>query len=686
MSRLRILLLEDNPLDAELILAALADGGFACEARRVDTREAFRDELARDDFDVVLADYSLPRFDGAEALELARATCPECPFLFVSGRLGEELAIETLKRGATDYVLKHRLERLVPSVRRALGEAEERAERRRAERELAAVRDELAVQLADMTRLHEWSARLATSLELQPVLEEVLGAVTAIEGSDQGVLMLFDREAEELYTAASRGLSEDYLNQVGRIPVGQGPCGAAVAQRGRCIVVDVEADPVFASRLPAARLGGYRAVHATPLLTRGGDVVGAIAVYFRQPHAPSDRETRLVDLYAHHAAEAIDNARLYREVQEAGRRKDEFLAMLGHELRNPLAPVRNALQILRLRGDEPATREWARQMMDRQVTHMTRLVDDLLDVSRITRGKVLLRQERADLVPLVRAAVEDHRAALESAGLKVEYASPPEPVWVTGDPTRLAQVVDNLLTNAAKFTDGGGRVGVRLTADAKAGRATVAVRDTGIGIEPDLLPHLFETFMQADRSLDRSRGGLGLGLALVKGLIELHGGRVRAESAGPGQGATFTFWLPLASAAPPDLESGSGEHPLGLGRRVLVVEDSRDTALSLKMLLEMAGHQVALAHTGREGVEAARRERPEVVLCDLGLPEMDGFAVARHLRRDPATAEAWLIAVSGFAQEEDQQRALEAGFDRHLTKPVDPGKMLKLLAGLPARR
>ena len=372
-------------------------------------------------------------------------------------------------------------------------------------------------------------------------------------------------------------------------------------------------------------------------------------------------------------------------LREADRRKDEFLAMLAHELRNPLAPIRNAVEVLRrLVPAEPRLLQ-VREMIDRQVAHMAHLVDDLLDVSRISRGKILLRSQRLDLNALVRAAAEDHRTLLEGNGLRLDLELPDAPVWLAGDPTRLSQVVGNLLQNSEKFTNPGGRVRVSLDVDREAGQAVLAVEDSGIGMEPEILDRLFEPFSQADGSLDRSRGGLGLGLALVKGLVDLHGGDVRAESAGRERGSTITLRLPLdgeSEALHEEAVSTGSRRSL----RVLVVEDNRDTADSLRLLLELAGYTVEVAYTGAEGVERARRFRPEVALCDIGLPGgMDGYALARALRGSPETAGLHLIAISGYGQEEDQRQARESGFDRHLTKPVDPTALLKLLEELPAK-
>ncbi len=382
-----------------------------------------------------------------------------------------------------------------------------------------------------------------------------------------------------------------------------------------------------------------------------------------------------------------ERERAEEALREADRRKNEFLAMLGHELRNPLAPVRNAVYIMRQPDVPPAELARARDIVDRQISHLARLVDDLLDLSRISRGKILLRKERLDLVELVRAAAEDQRSNLEENGLVLEVELPREPLWVTGDPTRLSQVVGNLLHNAGKFTDAGGHVRLELRPD-QGRHAELVVRDTGIGMEPWMVERLFEAFSQADRSLDRSQGGLGLGLALVKGLIDLHGGEVHASSAGLGRGAEFVLRLPVE---PPEEEKDMEEPGIpvagGGSRRILVIEDNQDAAESMRLLLELVGHTVAVAFDGPQGLAAAQRFQPEVVLCDIGLPgSMDGYAVARTLRSDGVPGPMTLIALTGYGQEEDQLKAREAGFDIHLTKPVDPAALQKLLAELPGRR
>lgn len=374
---------------------------------------------------------------------------------------------------------------------------------------------------------------------------------------------------------------------------------------------------------------------------------------------------------------------LLASLQESTRRKDDFLAMLSHELRNPLAPIRNAVHILKLVPTADLQIQQCRDLIDRQVRHLSRLVDDLLDVSRISRGKIRLRRERIDLGRLVRTTAEDRCATLRQLGLTLELTVPECPVWVEGDATRLAQALGNLLDNSAKFTDAGGRVCVYLETDAENQQAVVTVRDTGIGIEPEILTHIFDVFAQGDRSLERSRGGLGLGLALVKGLIEMHGGTASAASAGAGQGSTFALRLPALPEPPALSHVLTRPPPEGKAHlRVLVVDDNRDAAESLRLLLEMFGHQVQVAGTGPEGVELAHIWVPDVVLCDIGLPGLNGYEVADRLRGDPITAGARLIAVTGYGQEEDMRRSQRAGFDAHLVKPVDP-ETLEPLLGVP---
>ncbi len=382
-------------------------------------------------------------------------------------------------------------------------------------------------------------------------------------------------------------------------------------------------------------------------------------------------DVRAAEDLAHRAVIAIENAKLLATLQESDRRKDEFLAMLAHELRNPLAPIRNAVQIFRAKGTPAPELQWATEVIDRQVHQMTRLVDDLLDVSRITRGKIELRKELVELSTVVNIAIEASRPLIEKRGHQLMLTISPQPIRLHADPTRLAQVVLNLLNNAAKYTDQGGRVWV--TADQEGNRVIVRVRDNGIGIPPEMRAHIFDLFAQVDCSVERSEGGLGIGLTLVQRLVEMHGGSVAVHSDGPGKGSEFVVSLPVATDIKCDGPQGTarGDQASALvPRRMLVVDDNRDAADSLGMLLGMMGHEVHTAHDGLEAVEAAAALQPDVILLDIGLPKMNGYEVARRIREQEGDTEIVLIALTGWGQAEDRRRSKEAGFDHHLTKPV----------------
>ena len=384
-----------------------------------------------------------------------------------------------------------------------------------------------------------------------------------------------------------------------------------------------------------------------------------------------------------------ERKRLERELRkriealdEADRQKDEFLAMLAHELRNPLAPMRNALHLLKMPDAEPPVAQHARAIMDRQLSHLVRLVDDLLDVSRIVRGKVELRRELTDLRTIVQRAVETAQPALDAHGHRLQAQLPDEPVWVHADVVRLAQAIANLLTNAAKYTGPAGNVS--LLAGVQDNHAVVTVRDTGVGIPPDMLPRVFDLFVQGDRSLERSEGGLGIGLTLVERLVELHEGRVSAYSAGPGQGSEFTVRLPLAPGPGrheavrrrETAERDPGEQP----RRVLVVDDNVDACESIALILGLGGYDAKCVHDGPSVLQTALDWRPHAIVLDIGLPGMSGYEVARQLRARAEFQGVLLLAMTGYGQQADRNRAQDAGFDRHLTKPVDPQQLQDMLA------
>jgi signal transduction histidine kinase len=381
------------------------------------------------------------------------------------------------------------------------------------------------------------------------------------------------------------------------------------------------------------------------------------------------------------SAETARSAAKLEALAEASRKKDEYLAMLSHELRNPLAPIQNSVYILNHADGVSKQARRAREVLGRQVAHLARLVDDLLDVTRIERAKLEIRRGDVDLVDLVHRIAEDHRELLAQRGVALEVVppAPGEALHVTGDEARITQAIGNLLNNAAKFTGEGGRVTVSVSRSGDA--AEVRVRDTGVGMDAELIEHVFEPFTQSRQSIDRASGGLGLGLALVKGIVELHGGTIRASSSGSSKGSEFVLRFPLAhpTGRSPDRERTLVPAARNGSRHVLVVEDNEDSAASLADLLESLGHQVEVAHDGPSGVKLARAAPPDVVLCDIGLPGISGYDVARALRT-AGTAGMKLIALSGYARPEDVSSAFEAGFDAHVAKPYTPEQIERLLS------
>lgn len=607
------------------------------------------------------------------------------------------------------------------------------------------------------------ASSLAATLDVTRLCEDGLAALVAHVRAELGAVYLVTPEGGALRRHAAFALDggEETL------ALGEGIPGQAARANATVLVKDLPPDAPFRARFGFEALPP-RVVVAVPLTLREREVVGVVVV-----GSVRDLPDGAVEFLEHSAkqlAVSVENARAHARVQvlagdlndkneelqaqneelhaqqeelqaqqeelqvqqeelqaqrdeletrqeqlvEADRRKDEFLAVLSHELRNPLMPLRIGLEVLGAATDGER-RARVLETMERQVGHLTRLVDDLLDVARITRGKVQVRRRPLDLCRLVHDVVEDHRGLIEKQDLSLDLALPEEAVAVDGDADRLAQVVGNVVHNAVKFTPPGGQVSVRLERPAAGGVVRLVVRDTGIGMPPDVLARVFQPFTQADRSLARTRGGLGLGLALARGLVELHGGTVRAESQGDGLGAAVTIELPALASAPAAAAvaavsrdgaggaAGAGQvawasdarasapadgarasAPVGL--RVLVVEDNVDAADTLRDLLELGGHAVEVAHTGAAGLAAAARRPPDLILCDVGLPDMSGHEVARALRTGPADARPVVVALTGYAQPEDRHRAADAGFDEHLAKPPSPAELQAVLARASERR
>jgi signal transduction histidine kinase len=425
----------------------------------------------------------------------------------------------------------------------------------------------------------------------------------------------------------------------------------------------------------------YVSVPVIPQILRAK--VGAFAELYRQTREierlNAELERRVAARTAELEASLARQAELAERLQEADRRKDHFLALLAHELRNPLAPVTNAVAIMRRKAIAEPELAWCRDVIERQTNQLSRLVDDLLDVSRITLGKIKLRKEPLDLSAVMADAVETSRPFIDAKGHQLTIAMPEKPIRLMGDPARLTQVIANLLNNAARYQGPGGFIGVSVAEED--GHARIAVRDRGIGIPPESQIHLFELFSQGEREPD-SQGGLGIGLSLVKTLVGLHGGTVTAFSAGADTGSEFVVQLPALPPEPVRLPEPASESGLELpsrALRILVVDDSRDSAESLAMLLRMAGHEVFVAHDGLQAVELATAERPSVMLLDIGLPGMDGYEVCRRVRAQ-GLSNTLIVAMTGYGQERDRQRSSEAGFNGHTVKPVEIEEITRLLA------
>jgi len=526
--------------------------------------------------------------------------------------------------------------------------------------------------------LGEIARSITSSLDFDTVLRRIVEGTQALCGSDSAAIFLRDPESGAMMPSHRVGPWWRAFETL-RITPGHGFGGTAMVTGRPLRTDDYRADP----RVPPefrviTEETGTAALMVVPILLTV-EVAGLLYISNRAPRAFTDEDEMICVRLAEQAAVAIQNARLFgrqeaarAEAEAVNRAKDEFLAMLGHELRNPLGAISNAAHLLTLAESRGGDTTRARDIIARQVQHLARLVDDLLDVSRVVAGKVVLRLQPVELAETTRRVAALHGGPRGGRHvIRVEAT----PVWVSADPTRLEQVLTNLLANAVKYTPAGG--GIVVSVHPEGQHAVLRVRDSGVGIRPELLPRVFDLFVQGDRSLERSGGGLGIGLTLVRHLVELHGGTVEASSSGPGRGSTFTVRLPALAAAP---ESAEAARPPSAGpaRRVLVIEDNDDARETLRNVLQLLGHEVHEACDGDAGVAEARRLMPDVALIDIGLPGIDGYEVARRIRADVPGAR--LVAVTGYGQPDDLERARAAGFDVHLVKPVDPQQLQQVLA------
>jgi signal transduction histidine kinase/DNA-binding response OmpR family regulator len=621
------------------------------------------------EFAVILLDVNMPDIDGLETASLIRQykKSAQTPIVFITAYVDELQARRGYALGAVDYIPSPVVPEVLRSKVRVFVElfrmnrqlqkqAQQREELARSEAARAAAEEAIhrADYLAEATRM------LARSLNLDDTINALLDLCVPMLG-DRAILGVPDRDG---------GVKRLEMHP------------AAGATDPEVFSPELRATADEAIRQKQFRLWRRddRTAAICPLMA--GDEVRAALVVLGPGEKFDSSRIALIREIASRAAIAMENARLYSAVQEADRRKNEFLAMLAHELRNPLAPIRNAVHIMQSTTELPPKLNWARDVIGRQADHMARLIDDLLDVSRIVQGKVVVKPERLTLASLVERAVEASGPKVGARDQALEVDLPEENIVIEGDAVRLSQVLSNLINNAAKFSPAGTPIG--LGARFEEGEVRISVRDQGVGIAPEFLPHIFELFAQADQSLDRSQGGLGIGLTLVKHLVELHGGRVWASSEGLGKGCEVTVALPArieaAEPAPAQPATPARSAPASGSGRILVVDDLAASAETLMALLEMEGFEVKIAHDGHAALKIAQEFRPEVVLLDIGLPGMNGFEVANRLRSLPECRDALLIALTGYGEAESRTRSAAAGFDFHMVKPADVNLLLTMIA------
>ena len=687
-ARADILIVDDRPdklLVYETILEELGQRLFTADSGQ----QALKQVLEHD-FAVILLDVNMPGMDGLETAALIRnrSRSAHVPIIFITADYNDEQHMARgYALGAVDYIGLP----IVPEILRAkvnvfvdlyllAQQARLQAQERVALAEERAARvaaEEASHRLAFLAKA---SVALAGSLDFDAIVQELVRVCVPTVADACGLTLLGDEPAqppkEILWPHAAEADRQ------------RGPSGWAVSQGAHPWLREA-IDRVCASgeaetfaELQSAGIDAVHSIAVVPLVARGRGL-GALALGLATPGRTFDADAlAMATKVAGRAAIALDNAGLYEKIQEQDRRKDEFLAMLAHELRNPLAPITNAVHLLR--GEDPAKFAWAREVIGRQLKQLVRLVDDLLDVSRITRGKIELKIETVDVGQVVIAAVETSRPYVDALEHELVVALPAEPLRLKGDFARVAQILGNLINNAARYTDKGGRIEV--TAAREGREIAVRVRDSGIGIAPEMLTQIFEPFHQIDRTLDRSRGGLGVGLTLARRLVEMQGGRIAAHSEGLGRGSVFTFWLPLAASEQAgDVAPAEAEPAMvtSLDLRVLIVDDNRDVADSTALLLRAAGCNVDLAYDGEEAIRSVRALRPDAVLLDIGLPKIDGYQVAEHIRGEGGPL---IIALSGYGQDEHRLLSKRAGFDYHIVKPVDPVALTGLLASLRSGR
>ncbi|CAN5710806.1 hypothetical protein BH11MYX2_BH11MYX2_00380 [soil metagenome] len=692
-----ILIVDDHSTNLVAYEAALAPLG-----RKLVTAQSGVEALAKilaQDFALILLDVTMPGMSGLETARLIRERprCKGIPIIFITGvTASQEVILEAYEVGAFDFVIKPILPEILRAKARAYLQLQERTQQllQRATQ----LRDARERLLETENTIRERDASLSVALRLQKLQEataalaeahtpEEVAAVAVRLGAEavdaSSAVMWLATSDGSLELEGSHNVPQAYLDAWRTVPAGAEVPAMRVVQRCTPIWVENEAD--YARDAPEA-IEQARAAHrvwafvALPLVINGRGM-GVVTFSYQGDHTFTEAERTFLTALVRTCAQALDRARLFvaegearRAAESVNHRKDEFLAMLGHELRNPLAAMSSALSLLKLR-EGTLGRELS--ILDGQVGHLTHIVGDLVDVSRITQGTISLRRETVDLAAALALAIENARPLIESSQHEL-VTSVSEQILVDADRHRLTQVLTNLLTNAAKYTPRNGRIEVSALVDDA--QVEIVVRDNGRGIPADLLPHVFDVFVQGERTLDRREGGLGIGLALVRNLVELHGGTVHAHSEGAGTGATFTVRWPRGAAEMPTAAMPPLVRPTeSAGLRILMVDDNVDAAELLGEVVRAVGHEVIVAYDGAAALEIASEFKPEIAVLDIGLPKIDGYELARRLRQLPGCADIKLIALTGYGQLDDRERSKAAGFAHHLVKPVEIARLRALL-------
>jgi signal transduction histidine kinase/DNA-binding response OmpR family regulator len=691
--RANILIVDDRP-DKLLVYRTLLEELHQNLFTASSGDEALRQVLEHD-FALILLDVNMPGLDGLETASLIRSRrkSAHTPIILVTADYGDELRMtKAYSLGAVDYIASP----VVPEILRAkvrvfveLFLLAEQAKRQAQER-IALVEEKAAREAAErasrrLAFLAEASGTLASSLDLEATLRELsrlivprfaeICIVSLVPGEGQPerheMAWTTSDAGEPLLWGSILELGEPFLVEAIERVQSSG--------RAESIVRDPDGPP--ATRIALPRGLTAHALMMVPLLVRGRKL-GVLTLGIESGARSFDADTlAMVAELATRAATAVDNALLFRKIQDEDQRKNEFLAMLAHELRNPLAPISNAVHILRVGEGDPAKLAWARELIGRQLKQLVRLVDDLLDVSRITRGKIELKIEPVDVAQVTAAALETSKPNIDGHRHMLSVQLPTEALHVRGDFARVSQILSNVINNAAKYPPKGGRIS--LSAAREADEVVFRVRDSGVGIPREFLSSIFDPFTQVDRTLARSHGGLGIGLTLVRRLVEMQHGQVSVKSEGRNRGSEFTVRLPIATLddAQAD-EPAPGDTPSPAGLCVLVVDDNRDVADSTASVMRMNGCDVHVAYDGKAALESVQRLRPDAVLLDIGLPAIDGYLVAEHIRSQPEYGRTMIVAVSGYGQEQDRLRSKSVGFDYHVVKPIDPTVLAGLVGSL----